>query len=52
MFNEISPEKGKQAEAYINGVLRGGTLKDGVFIFHAGTMKIETKEYIDLRILK
>jgi len=34
-----------QAEAYVGGILRGGRLENGVFIFHAGTVEIRTTEY-------
>lgn len=41
---------GKSAEANVQGVLRGGVLYGDLFVFHAGTMKIETREYSNLEI--
>lgn len=40
-----------EAEARVNGVLRGGkyNTETKVFTFHAGTMKIETKDITELR---
>lgn len=39
-----------EAEAYVAGILRGGSLSDGLFIFHAGTLRIETKEFELVRV--
>lgn len=43
-----------EAESRVNGVLRGGEYNSmtKVFTFHAGTMKIETKEFSEMKRLK
>ncbi len=51
-FNKVDDSnlKEKEAEAIVSGILRGGKLVDGVFIFHAGTALIETKQFELVRV--
>ncbi len=41
----------QQSEARVQGILRGGYLFGDLFMFHSGTMKIETKSFSELKIL-
>lgn len=54
MQNTKQNKKGSKmikVEARVQGILRGGYLIKGKFVFHSGTMKIETKDYTELKIL-
>lgn len=44
--------KGLEAEARVGGGLRGGILRGKTFIFHAGSTKVETKEFTDLKVIQ
>ena len=40
-----------QAQAEVGGILRGGYYKDGIFCYHAGTVYIETRDFMELKLL-
>jgi hypothetical protein len=41
-----------EAEAMVGGILRGGYLIDGLFIFHAGTVRYEAKDFRLVRVFE
>lgn len=41
-----------EAEAVVSGILRGGKLEGDLFIFHAGTCRVETKDFRLVRVFK